>query len=409
MSGTELSPRLPGRMQQVDDQLILSASDLNNYLACRHLTALDLARARGETRASPERGADAELLARKGDEHEARATSTRSSERRARGGRDRHRRRLPRALAAAAAATEEAMRAGAEVIFQATFLADGLRGHADFLFRVERPSDLGACSYEVADTKLARRAKPYFILQLCFYSELLAAAQGLEPERIHVILGTREQHSFRLAEFSAYYRRVRDAFLADLAAGVPRHLPRAGRSLLDLPLAHASATSAASPTTTSASSRTSPGASASCLREAGITTLAALGSAQAASRCRGSGPRPGDAPRPGEAAARAREERESGLRAPGRRRRGGASRASPSPPPATSSSTSRATRSSRRRARVPVRRGSPAGGRRARVQGALGARPRRGAGGLRGSSSTSSPSGAGPIPTSTSTTTPTTR
>ena len=47
MSGTELSPRLPGRMQQVDDQLILSASDLNNYLACPHLTALDLARAAG--------------------------------------------------------------------------------------------------------------------------------------------------------------------------------------------------------------------------------------------------------------------------------------------------------------------------------------------------------------------------
>lgn len=33
-------------MQLLDDQLILSASDLNNYLACAHLTTLDLARAR---------------------------------------------------------------------------------------------------------------------------------------------------------------------------------------------------------------------------------------------------------------------------------------------------------------------------------------------------------------------------
>src|SRR5690606_22246697 len=106
----------------------------------------------------------------------------------------------------AVAATEQAMREGAEVIYQATFLRGQLRGHADFLLRVERPSALGEFSYEVADTKLARRAKPYFILQLCFYSELLAAAQGAEPEHIHVILGDREHHSFRRAEFSAYFR-----------------------------------------------------------------------------------------------------------------------------------------------------------------------------------------------------------
>lgn len=47
-------------MQLLDGRLILSASDLNNYLACRHLTALDLARARGEIDVVPERGADAE-------------------------------------------------------------------------------------------------------------------------------------------------------------------------------------------------------------------------------------------------------------------------------------------------------------------------------------------------------------
>ncbi|MEX2447700.1 MAG: hypothetical protein WD404_03025 [Solirubrobacterales bacterium] len=59
-------------MQLLDDQLILSASDLNNHLACAHLTTLDLARARGELEVELERGADAELLARKGDEYEDR-------------------------------------------------------------------------------------------------------------------------------------------------------------------------------------------------------------------------------------------------------------------------------------------------------------------------------------------------
>ena len=211
-------------MQQVDDQLILSASDLNNYLACAHLTALDLARARGEEVGEPERGADAELLARKGDEHEERYLRRLKEEGRevveiaADGG-------SPEALAAAVQATEEAMRAGAEVIFQGAFLRDGLRGHTDFLFRVDRESALGSHSYEVADTKLARRAKPYFILQLCFYSELVSQAQGLEPERIHVVLGDGAHHSFRLAEFSAYFRHVRDSFLAELGDGVAGTYP----------------------------------------------------------------------------------------------------------------------------------------------------------------------------------------
>ena len=35
-------------MQQRDGRLFLSPSDLNNFLACEHRTALDLARARGE-------------------------------------------------------------------------------------------------------------------------------------------------------------------------------------------------------------------------------------------------------------------------------------------------------------------------------------------------------------------------
>ncbi|MFL5897636.1 MAG: hypothetical protein ACJ76D_04120 [Solirubrobacterales bacterium] len=65
------------------------------------------------------------------------------------------------ALFDAVARTEEALQSGAEVVYQATFFRSGLRGHADFLFRVDCPSQLAEFSYEVADTKLARRAKPY--------------------------------------------------------------------------------------------------------------------------------------------------------------------------------------------------------------------------------------------------------
>jgi hypothetical protein len=110
------------------------------------------------------------------------------------------------------------MKAGVEVIYQGV-LFDGVcwRGYSDFLQRVEHPSALGEFSYEVADTKLARRVKPYFLLQLCFYSELVELIQGVAPEQMHVVLGTRETETFRVAEFAAYYRSVKHGFEATIA------------------------------------------------------------------------------------------------------------------------------------------------------------------------------------------------
>ncbi len=73
-------------------------------------------------------------------------------------------------------------------------------------------------TYEALDTKLARSAKPAYILQLLFYNEQLARIQGREPERIHVLLGNGTQATFRPGEFAAYYRRVRsrlERFVAD--------------------------------------------------------------------------------------------------------------------------------------------------------------------------------------------------
>jgi predicted RecB family nuclease len=67
--------------------------------------------------------------------------------------------------------------------------------------------------YEVADTKLARSAKPHFLLQLAYYSEQVGRIQGRLPGRMHVVLGTRERVSYRVRDFDAYYRRVRRRFL----------------------------------------------------------------------------------------------------------------------------------------------------------------------------------------------------
>jgi uncharacterized protein len=201
-------------MQLRDRSFVFSPSDLNGFLECEHLTALELAVARGQL-VRPERDdPQGDLIRRKGEEHEAAYLATLEA-----AGLDVARIELDGDWEAAAAATEQAMREGADVVYQAVLLKPtGWRGIADFL---ERQPD---GSYEVADTKLARSAKPYFLLQLAFYSEQVGRIQGRLPDRMHVVLGTNERASYRVRDFDAYYRRVRRRFL-DWVAEPPATYP----------------------------------------------------------------------------------------------------------------------------------------------------------------------------------------
>ena len=117
------------------------------------------------------------------------------------------------------------MRQGAAVIYQAVLL-DGRRlGYADFLQRVDTPSDLGPWSYEVVDTKLARQPSAPAVLQICMYSDLLGAMQGRQPDQMHLMLGGvgRQQISLRVADYAAYYRLVAREFQALLEDPDRRH------------------------------------------------------------------------------------------------------------------------------------------------------------------------------------------
>ena len=146
---------------------------------------------------------------------------------------------------------------GVDVVYQGVLVADGWRGVADFLVR--QPDG----SYEALDTKLARHAKPAYILQLCFYSEQLARLQGREPEHIHVLLGNGELQSFRPREFDAYARRVRARLEQFVAAPPPTepypcdHCGICEFNALCEAGGTRSTTSAASPASTAARSRSS--------------------------------------------------------------------------------------------------------------------------------------------------------
>ena len=57
-------------MQSSNGRILLSPSDLNNYVNCRHLTTLAREVARGEREAPHSAGKGAELLQEKGELHE---------------------------------------------------------------------------------------------------------------------------------------------------------------------------------------------------------------------------------------------------------------------------------------------------------------------------------------------------
>ena len=209
-------------MQRLDGRLVYSATDLVAFLECAHLASLERAAEWGRLSRPVRQDPVLDRIAQRGIEHERRFLTSiedegasvveigwdeaASPDDRLRRGRD---------------ATLAAMRAGADVVYQAVLFDDGRLGRADFLRRVGEPSDLGDWSYEVWDTKLARHATAPAVLQLCMYSDLLGSLQGRLPERMHLALGgvQRERVDFRVADYAAYYRLVAREFEAFLADG----------------------------------------------------------------------------------------------------------------------------------------------------------------------------------------------
>jgi predicted RecB family nuclease len=184
-----------------------SATDLVNYLGCAHATVCDL-RQFTKPIELPKDDEHAALLQEKGIEHERAYL-----ERLRRNGRSIVEISSVGTLESRVNATRAAMRAGADVIYQGALLAAPWHGFSDFLLRVNGvSSSLGDFAYDVADTKLARTAKPKHVVQLCVYTDLLGTIQGIEPPRMHVVLGDGTEVSLRTSTVRHYYGIARGRF-----------------------------------------------------------------------------------------------------------------------------------------------------------------------------------------------------
>ncbi|RIJ77183.1 TM0106 family RecB-like putative nuclease [Nakamurella silvestris] len=125
-------------------------------------------------------------------------------------------------------ATIDALRAGADVIYQGSFFDGRFNGRSDFL--VKGPDG----RYTVVDTKLARQAKVTALLQIAGYAEQLGNAGVPTADVAQLLLGNGEMTTYRLADLLPVYRdrrerlqAVLDEHHAELTAalwGDPRYL-----------------------------------------------------------------------------------------------------------------------------------------------------------------------------------------
>jgi predicted RecB family nuclease len=116
------------------------------------------------------------------------------------------------------AATVAAMKEGVDLIYQAAFYQPPMIGYADFLKKVNKPSSLGEHSYEIIDTKLSKKSRAKFIVQLAFYADLLEGIQGIAPECVSVVLGDGSEEKFQFSDYRYYYLSLKQRFLDFLTA-----------------------------------------------------------------------------------------------------------------------------------------------------------------------------------------------
>ncbi len=205
-------------------QLTVSATDLANHLGCRHLSTLDRAEAEHRIRSPVFNDPALAVLIQRGFEHERAYLEYLGSL--GLGVERIEKDDVASGVTGGADRTAAAMRAGRDLIVQAQLTSGRWHGRADILRRVAHPSALGAWSYEVVDTKLARETRAGTILQLCLYSEVVAELQGELPVAMHVVSPAREDihaptpapavgtggfgvESFRVHDYLAYYRLVK--------------------------------------------------------------------------------------------------------------------------------------------------------------------------------------------------------
>ena len=331
------------------DRLRLSPSDVTAFLACEHLTTLSLAHARGELERPEVENEQAELIFRKGLEHERAYLEHLRAEGKTVLEIPDPRRRLRRAPPArpptrcAPARPTSSTRASSRTRAGAASPTSSSAGRT-------------APTRRSTPSSRARRSPPTSSSSASTTSSS-RGSRGASRSRSTSCSAPASRQSFRPEEFAAYYRRVRsrlEQFVADPPPTEPYPVDHCG--ICEFKPALRRALGRVDHLCRVAGLHRTQ---IEKLAAAGITTLAALGRAPAEPVPAGINPDSWAKLREqAELQLHARETGRGQLPAAPAAARAPASRSSPTPRPATSSSTSRATRSGTRAARSSTSGGS---------------------------------------------------
>ena len=196
-------------MRKTSEGMQYSATDLVGYLNCQSLTGFDRLVAEGRKEAPASWSRSLELLGKRGEEHEEKYLEHLRSE-----GNLVHTIKGKGVDHTSVRATGDAMRQGADYIYQAALSHGIWAGRADVLQKVEGTSEFGGWSYEPIDAKLARETKAGTVLQLCLYAELIDKMGGGVPQYVNVMRPwvNYEPERFRFSDYAAYFRHIKKSF-----------------------------------------------------------------------------------------------------------------------------------------------------------------------------------------------------
>ena len=203
-------------MKLANGKISLSATDLSNYLSCKHLTQLNRKHANNEIERPERKNRFLDRIIDRGLEHEAdyikhlKADASVSVV------------EFEYKEANVKEKTLKAMQEGVNIIAQGALANDCWSGRPDLLIKTNTPSPLlGEWSYEVADTKLTKTTKAGTILQLCVYSEMITEIQNLAPEKMYVVMpddldtNPFQTETHRFDDYASYFRMAKTQLQQD--------------------------------------------------------------------------------------------------------------------------------------------------------------------------------------------------
>ena len=174
----------------------ITGTHIYTMLRCSHAVALDLHEDRSSRRALTE---VEEFVRRRGMDWESRFTADLGYSEP----------EFPRGdFAAGAEQTVRFLREGVPGVCQGVLLEENRLGIPDLLRREVGESKLGEFHYVVGDIKSSGRPRSDQVLQVAFYSDILASVQGRDPGYGYLILKDGREERFELRDFAAALAQV---------------------------------------------------------------------------------------------------------------------------------------------------------------------------------------------------------